>query len=50
MRGKIINLLVTIEKSINHTNNEKLIAKLKTKQSNWRNKLELLDKIQIKNV
>lgn len=46
MSGNIINLLVTIEKSINLTNNKYLIDKLRMKQANWRNRLELLDKFQ----
>lgn len=46
VRYKIANLLVVIEKSINYTENKHLIDKLKIKQFNWRNKLELLDKIQ----
>lgn len=45
-KDKIINLLVTIEKSINLTDNEHLIDKLRMKQANWRNRLELLDKFQ----
>ena len=46
MRGEIINLLTIIEKSINITKNEDLIDKLRIKQLDWRNKLELLDKFQ----